>query len=199
MADEAATFGPMARAGIPAMQVLRQVDAHRPVSLCRARLSRPAVALATDHLLRPGARHIAFVGGVAGRAVTAGADVGLSGGAGRRGPACRCCCPAGPPAPSGARRRTGLCDCASRGGRRDLLQRSGGAWACCPALPSSAARSAAISGWSVSTTSKTARRSSRRCPRSAATSPGSAQEWPASLLDWLESGTRPAAGTAHAG
>ena len=68
--DEDATFDPLLRAGIPAMQVLRKVDArtdHFPF----AAPDYPAGSrLATEHLLSTGARHIAFVGGMAGRAVT---------------------------------------------------------------------------------------------------------------------------------
>ncbi len=68
--DEDATFGPLIRAGIPAMQVLRKVDSrtgHFPF----AAPDYPAGSrLATHHLLATGAKRIAFVGGVSGRAVT---------------------------------------------------------------------------------------------------------------------------------
>jgi LacI family transcriptional regulator len=66
--DEDATFAPLARAGIPALQVLRQVSASTP-------FAGPDYAngsrLAADHLRAQGARRIAFVGGLEGRAVTA--------------------------------------------------------------------------------------------------------------------------------
>ena len=68
--DEKATFEPLIRAGIPAMQVLRKVDArtgHFPYAAPDyARGGR----LAAQHLHANGARRIAFVGGVAGRAVS---------------------------------------------------------------------------------------------------------------------------------
>ncbi len=68
--DEAATFDPIARAGIPAMQVLRNVDARTDLfpfsSMDYARGGR----LATQHLVDVGARRIAFVGGFEGRAIT---------------------------------------------------------------------------------------------------------------------------------
>jgi len=67
---EAATFGPLARAGIPAMQVLRRVaedtEAFPFASLDYARGGR----LATRHLIGTGARRIAFVGGLADRPIT---------------------------------------------------------------------------------------------------------------------------------
>lgn len=67
--DEEATFGAISRAGIPAMQVLRQV-----VPTGRFPFAAPdyetGSRLAAEHLLARGARHIAFVGGMEGRAVT---------------------------------------------------------------------------------------------------------------------------------
>ncbi len=67
--DEAATFDAIARASVPALQVLRQV-----VPTDRFPFAAPdyptGSRLATEHLLARGARHIAFVGGLAGRAVT---------------------------------------------------------------------------------------------------------------------------------
>ncbi|NUB44211.1 LacI family DNA-binding transcriptional regulator [Fertoebacter nigrum] len=67
--DEEATFGAIARAGIPAMQVLRQV-----VPAERFPFAAPDYEsggrLAAQHLLARGARQIAFVGGLDGRAVT---------------------------------------------------------------------------------------------------------------------------------
>ena len=67
--DEDATFGPLARAGIPAMQVLRKVDARTDHFPFAAPDYPTGGRLATEHLLATGARRIAFVGGVAGRAV----------------------------------------------------------------------------------------------------------------------------------
>jgi LacI family transcriptional regulator len=68
--DEDLTFAPLARAGIPVLQVLRRVtmDADRfPfASLDYARGGR----LAAQHLIDLGARRIAFVGGLAGRPIT---------------------------------------------------------------------------------------------------------------------------------
>lgn len=68
--EEAATFDPIRRAGIPTMQVLRKVDpdlGHFP-------FAAPDYAaggrLAAEHLIGQGARRIAFVGGLEGRAVT---------------------------------------------------------------------------------------------------------------------------------
>lgn len=67
--DEAATFDAISRASVPALQVLRQV-----VDTSRFPFAAPdypsGSRLATEHLLARGARHIAFVGGLAGRAVT---------------------------------------------------------------------------------------------------------------------------------
>jgi LacI family transcriptional regulator len=68
--DEDMTFDPLARAGIPVLQVLRRVtmDADRfPfASLDYAHGGR----LAAQHLIDLGARRIAFVGGLAGRPIT---------------------------------------------------------------------------------------------------------------------------------
>jgi LacI family transcriptional regulator len=67
--DEAATFDAIARANVPALQVLRQVadTARFPF----AAPDYPAGSrLATEHLLAQGAHQIAFVGGLEGRAVT---------------------------------------------------------------------------------------------------------------------------------
>lgn len=67
--DEAATFDAIARANVPALQVLRQV-----VDSARFPFAAPdypaGSRLATEHLLAQGARRIAFVGGLEGRAVT---------------------------------------------------------------------------------------------------------------------------------
>jgi LacI family transcriptional regulator len=66
--DETA-FDAIARANVPALQVLRQV-----VPSTRVPFAAPdyptGSRLATEHLLQAGARHIAFVGGLEGRAVT---------------------------------------------------------------------------------------------------------------------------------
>lgn len=67
--DEEATFGPLARAGIPAMQVLRKVDARTDLFPFAAPDYPTGSRLAADHLVQTGARRIAFVGGLAGRAV----------------------------------------------------------------------------------------------------------------------------------
>jgi LacI family transcriptional regulator len=67
--DEDSTFGALLRAGIPAMQVLRKVD-DRTDHFPFAAPDYPAGSrLAAQHLLATGARRIAFVGGVTGRAV----------------------------------------------------------------------------------------------------------------------------------
>jgi LacI family transcriptional regulator len=66
--DETA-FDAIARANVPALQVLRQV-----ADSARFPFAAPdyptGSRLATEHLLAQGARHIAFVGGLEGRAVT---------------------------------------------------------------------------------------------------------------------------------
>jgi LacI family transcriptional regulator len=67
--DEEGTFGPIARAGIPAMQVLRKVDGRTDLFPFAAPDYAAGSRLAADHLLAMGARNIAFVGGLAGRAV----------------------------------------------------------------------------------------------------------------------------------
>ncbi|MDX5350554.1 MAG: LacI family DNA-binding transcriptional regulator [Paracoccaceae bacterium] len=67
--DEAATFDAIARANVPALQVLRQVV--EPGRFPFAAPDYPTGSrLATEHLLDRGARRIAFVGGIEGRAVT---------------------------------------------------------------------------------------------------------------------------------
>lgn len=67
--DEEATFGPVARAAIPAMQVLRQVVPTERFPFAAPDYERGG-RLAAQHLLAQGARQIAFVGGLEGRAVT---------------------------------------------------------------------------------------------------------------------------------
>ena len=68
--DENATFEPLLRAGIPAMQVLRKVDARTDHFPFAAPDYPKGSQLATEHLLTTGSRRVAFIGGVAGRAVT---------------------------------------------------------------------------------------------------------------------------------
>ena len=69
--EEAATFGALAQAGIPTLQVLRRVEA----DTARFPFSAPDFALggrlAAQHLVGLGAQRIAFVGGLPGRQVTA--------------------------------------------------------------------------------------------------------------------------------
>lgn len=69
--DEEASFGPLERAGVPAMQVLRKVCARTDVFPFAAPDYEEGGRLATQHLIDSGARRIAFAGGIAGRAVTA--------------------------------------------------------------------------------------------------------------------------------
>ncbi len=67
--DEEATFSPLLRAGIPTMQVLRKVDSRTDLFPFAAPDYPAGGRMATDHLLSKGAKRIAFIGGVAGRAV----------------------------------------------------------------------------------------------------------------------------------
>lgn len=68
--DEAATFDAIARANVPALQVLRRV-VEDTTRFPFAAPDYPAGSrLATEHLLAQGARQIAFVGGLDGRSVT---------------------------------------------------------------------------------------------------------------------------------
>lgn len=67
---EAATFDPIVRAAIPAMQVLRNVEPRMDIFPFAAPDYVGGSRLATEHLLEAGARRIAFVGGLQGRAVT---------------------------------------------------------------------------------------------------------------------------------
>lgn len=69
--DETATFGPLERADIPAMQVLRKVSPRTDLFPFASPDYAAGGRLATEHLIASGARRIAFVGGVAGRSVTA--------------------------------------------------------------------------------------------------------------------------------
>ncbi len=68
---EAETFGPIERAGLPALQVLRRVSARTDLFPFAAPDYAMGGRLAADHLIGLGARRIAFVGGVEGRSVTA--------------------------------------------------------------------------------------------------------------------------------
>jgi LacI family transcriptional regulator len=74
--DEGATFGPIARAGIPTLQVLRRVVADTAAFPFAAPDYVAGSREATLHLLSRGARRIAFVGGLAGRTVTQGRMAG---------------------------------------------------------------------------------------------------------------------------
>jgi LacI family transcriptional regulator len=68
--DEAATFDPIARANIPAMQVLRQVDARTDLFPFASMDYASGGRLATQHLVDMGAKRIAFIGGFDGRPIT---------------------------------------------------------------------------------------------------------------------------------
>lgn len=67
--DEDATFGPIVRAGIPTMQVLRKAELRTGVFPFASPDYAAGSQMAADHLLQSGAQNIAFVGGVAGQAV----------------------------------------------------------------------------------------------------------------------------------
>ncbi|MBJ2151317.1 LacI family DNA-binding transcriptional regulator [Paracoccus sp. IB05] len=67
---EEATFGTIARAGIPALQVLRKAYAETASFPFAAPDYERGSRLATEHLLATGARRIAFAGGIEGRQVT---------------------------------------------------------------------------------------------------------------------------------
>jgi LacI family transcriptional regulator len=69
--DVRATFDPLARAGIPALQVLRKVDERTALFPFAAPDYAEGSRRATRHLIAQGARRIAFLGGIGGRAVTA--------------------------------------------------------------------------------------------------------------------------------
>jgi LacI family transcriptional regulator len=68
--DEAATFDAILRAGLPAMQVLRKVDPRTNELPFAGPDYLTGSRIATRHLLEHGARRVAFVGGLDGRAVT---------------------------------------------------------------------------------------------------------------------------------
>jgi len=67
---EAETFDALARASIPAMQVLRKVDGRTDLFPFAAPDYVEGSRVATEHLISAGATRIAFVGGFEGRAVT---------------------------------------------------------------------------------------------------------------------------------
>ncbi len=68
--DVAAGFDAILRAGLPAMQVLRKVDPRTDRLPFAAPDYVMGSRIATRHLLEQGARKVAFVGGMQGRAVT---------------------------------------------------------------------------------------------------------------------------------
>lgn len=68
--DEDQTFGPIARAGIPAMQVLRKVEPRTQLFPFASPDYLAGSRLAAEHLLQTTPQPVAFVGGVEGRAVT---------------------------------------------------------------------------------------------------------------------------------
>ncbi len=68
--QEEESFGAIARAGIPALQVLRKAWPDSAAFPFAAPDYETGSRLATEHLLRAGARRIAFAGGLAGRRVT---------------------------------------------------------------------------------------------------------------------------------
>lgn len=64
------TFGPLQRAGIPAMQVLRQVDDRTNIFPFSSFDYAGGSRAAAEHLVAQGARKIAFAGGLAERPIT---------------------------------------------------------------------------------------------------------------------------------
>ena len=68
--DEMLTFDPIARAGIPAMQVLRRVDGRTDLFPFASMDYATGGRLATQHLVDIGAKRIAFIGGFEGRPIT---------------------------------------------------------------------------------------------------------------------------------
>ncbi|WP_323768021.1 LacI family DNA-binding transcriptional regulator [Marinovum sp.] len=68
--ETGATFDAIARAGMPAMQMLRRVDDRLDLFPFTAPDYAKGSAEATRHLLASGARQVAFVGGLEARAVT---------------------------------------------------------------------------------------------------------------------------------
>jgi LacI family transcriptional regulator len=68
--EENQTFGPLAKAGIPALQVLRRVDVRTDLFPFSSFAYQDGGRQATRHLIETGARRIAFVGGLAERPIT---------------------------------------------------------------------------------------------------------------------------------
>jgi LacI family transcriptional regulator len=68
--DGTATFDPLARAGIPTLQVLRRMDARTDLFPFSSFDYAAGSAEATRHLIAQGARTIAFVGGLDDRSIT---------------------------------------------------------------------------------------------------------------------------------
>ena len=68
--DEPTPLEAIARAGLPAIQVFRKVDAREELFPFIAPNYETGSRAATEHLFERGATHVAFVGGLAGRAVT---------------------------------------------------------------------------------------------------------------------------------
>jgi LacI family transcriptional regulator len=68
--SEVFTFGPLVKAGIPAMQVLRQVDARTDLFPFSSLAYPDGGRQAARHLIDMGARRIAFVGGLQDRPIT---------------------------------------------------------------------------------------------------------------------------------
>jgi LacI family transcriptional regulator len=68
--SEDTTFDQLARARIPAMQVLRQLDPRTDLFPFASPDYERGSRMATEHLIARGSRNIAFVGGLEGRAVT---------------------------------------------------------------------------------------------------------------------------------
>lgn len=68
--EEELTFGPLERAGIPAMQVLRKVSDRTDLFPFASPDYAAGGRLAAEHLIASGARRIAFAGGIEGRSVT---------------------------------------------------------------------------------------------------------------------------------
>ena len=67
---EAQTFGPLERARIPAMQVLRRIDGRGGLFPFSSFDYASGSRMATEHLIAQGAKRIAFVGGIPERPIT---------------------------------------------------------------------------------------------------------------------------------
>lgn len=74
--ETTATFDAIARAGVPAMQMLRQVDDRLEQFPFMAPDYHAGARMAARHLVEQGARKVAFVGGLEGRAVTQEREAG---------------------------------------------------------------------------------------------------------------------------